>query len=274
MPLTGSAPIECEKRVFWSLQLLEQHYGDQHGTLRPAIEAWRPYFLTDERDTAFPKDTSAISTISSGLGIWALSLHFDWSWAMVREYVSESSRNASLKEPWRLDSTYRKVLADLTEIENKVPLCHRYNAVRFHERQPQDVQRAKDYWMPWMKLQFTWHSILMMINHPFLYITASQYHSSLAIPNTFWRRSLELVLLHATWIVRTIDMASEKEVSLVDPFFAHAAAIAATVHLYFCCTADLRLREKLKADFTKCKQFLKGFSSFSPACQRLVSSLL
>lgn len=158
----------------------------------------------------------------------------------------------------------------MTEIENKVPLCHRYDKVRFYERRPDEVQRDRDYWMPWLKLQFTWHSILTMINHPFLYIVASQYHPNLAIPNTFWRKSSELVLLHATWIVRTIDMTYEKEVKLLDPFLGHAAAIAATVHLYFCCAADPRLRQKSKTDFAKCRKFLRGFSSFSPACERLV----
>lgn len=109
-----------------------------------------------------------------------------------------------------------------------------------------------------------------MLNHPFLYIVASQHHPNLAIPNTFWRKSSELVLLHATWIVRMIDVVTEKEVQLVDPFYGHAAAIAATVHLYFCCATDLRLKQKSKMDFEKCKRFLKNFASFSPACATLV----
>jgi hypothetical protein len=34
--------------------------------------------------------------------------------------------------------------------------------------------------------------------------------------------------------IRMIDMVSEKKMRLIDPFFGHAAAIAATVHLYYC----------------------------------------
>lgn len=68
-----------------------------------------------------------------------------------------------------------------------------------------------------------------------------------------------------------IDMVTEKEVQLIDPFYGHAAAIAATVHLYFCCATDSRLKQKSKVDFEKCKRFLKSFALFSPACAILVS---
>lgn len=264
-PDNENLTAERGKRLIWSFQSLEQFYSEQLGILRTPTEGWRPYYLSDSGDTEFPQDAAG----SSDIGIWSHSKHFGWVWSRVREYVFECSRN-KLIEPWRLDSAYAKVLADMTEIENKVPLCHRYDKVRFYERRPDEVQRDRDYWMPWLKLQFTWHSILTMINHPFLYIVASQYHPNLAIPNTFWRKSSELVLLHATWIVRTIDMTYEKEVKLLDPFLGHAAAIAATVHLYFCCAADPRLRQKSKTDFAKCRKFLRGFSSFSPACERLV----
>lgn len=187
----------------------------------------------------------------------------------MRRYVSYCAQSR-LKEPWRYDSTYAIVLSDLTEVENKLSQCHRYDSVKFYEREPDELRIIPDYWGPWLKLQFTYHCILTVLNHPFLYIVASQYNSNLTIPNTFWRRSSELVLLHATWIVRMIDMVSDKGVRLTDPFFGHAAAIAATVHLYYCCAADPRLKNKSKIDFAKCRRFLKGFICFSPACENLV----
>jgi hypothetical protein len=70
-----------------------------------------------------------------------------------------------------------------------------------------------------------------------------------------------------------IDMVSEKKMRLIDPFFGHAAAIAATVHLYYCCAADPRLKYKSKVDFTKCRKFLKTFVGFSNACAVLVGFL-
>jgi hypothetical protein len=165
------------------------------------------------------------------------------------------------------------ILSDLTEVENKLSQCHRYDSVKFYERTADDLNINRSYWAPWLKLQFTYHSILTVLNHPFLYIVASQYNPNLAIPNAFWRRSSELVLLHATWIVRMIDMVHEKRMRLIDPFFGHSAAIAATVHLYYCCAADPRLKQKSKTDFVKCRRFLKNFISFSPVCAALDRTL-
>ena len=115
---------------------------------------------------------------------------------------------------------------------------------------------------------------LTVLNHPFLYIIGAQHNPNLAIPNTFWRRSSEHALIHATWIVRLIEMVLDKQVPLTDPFFGHIAAIAATVHLYYCCAAATKLKHKSNTDFAKCRRFLKSFVSFSHACRALVSRLL
>ncbi|KAJ6151432.1 hypothetical protein N7470_007029 [Penicillium chermesinum] len=255
--------VECpaaerKKRLFWSLQSLEQTYGQINGTLKRKP----PPMPLDEIGCSGPDDT----------GIWNLSLHFGWVWSRVRAYVFDCAQSR-LKEPWRNDSMYATVISDLTELENKLSLCHRYDSVKFYERRADELRRSRDYWTPWLKLQFTYHTILTVLNHPFLYIVASQHNHNLTIPNTFWRRSSELVVLHATWIVRMIDMVNDKKMRLTDPFFGHAAAIAATVHLYYCCAADPRLKYKSKTDFAKCRKFLKSFVSFSPACQGLDRTL-
>jgi hypothetical protein len=151
-----------------------------------------------------------------------------------------------------------------------LPMFHRWNLAKFWAREPNDVKIHLAYWIPWLKLQFTYHAAHTLLNHPFLYIAASQHNQDFAIPNTFWKRSSHLVLLHATWIVRLIDMVSEKKVRLTDPFFAHIAAIAATVHLHFCHAADPRLKVKSNSELAKCKSFLKSFESFSGSGRVLV----
>ena len=70
-----------------------------------------------------------------------------------------------------------------------------------------------------------------------------------------------------------IEMAVDKQVALVEPFFGHAAAIAATVHLYYCCASAARLQHKSNIDFEKCRIFLKSLTPCSAACGALVSSL-
>ncbi|KAH8809401.1 hypothetical protein F5884DRAFT_734516 [Xylogone sp. PMI_703] len=268
---TSDDPLtERKKRLFWSLQLLEQCYGRQTGLLSIPIEIWRPRFSAGEghiRPPPLPRDDIGCST-SSDTGIWSMTVYFGWIWSRIRSYMSDCASN-KLKEPWLHDSMYSMVYSDLMEVENRTPLCHRYESVKFYERKAEELRLNQSYWIPWLKAQFVYHAILTVLNHPFLYIVASQHNPNLAIPNSFWRRSSELVLLHATWIVRLIDMASDKQVRLVDPSLCHMAAIAATVQLYFCCAADPRLKYKSNIDLAKCRRFMKSFVPLSRACEAL-----
>ncbi|KAJ4161785.1 hypothetical protein NW765_009872 [Fusarium oxysporum] len=68
-------------------------------------------------------------------------------------------------------------------------------------------------------------------------------------------------------------MVVDKQVPLADPFFGHVAAIAATVHLYYCCAAAARLKHKSNTDFAKCRRFLKNFLPTSAACRALDRNL-
>ncbi|KAH8690148.1 hypothetical protein BGW36DRAFT_67754 [Talaromyces proteolyticus] len=267
---------ERKKRLFWSLQTLEQTYGRQTGLLNVPTETWRPWFSSHQgankhRHPPLPRDDIGCSS-PNDTGIWSMTVYFGWIWSRVRAYVTDCSNN-QLKEPWWHDSTYAMILSDLMEIENRTPLCHRYEQVKFYERKAEELRLNRAYWVPWLKAQFMYHAILTILNHPFLYIVASKHNPNLAIPNSFWRRSSELVLLHATWIVRLIDMVLEKQVRLVDPSICHMAAIAATVQLYFCCSADPRLKFKSNVDLTKCRRFLKSFVPLSRACEALNETL-
>lgn len=277
LDLKSAYVIQCplserKKRLFWSLQILEQSYGQQTGLLSISTEIWRPphlFYDGEQKEVDLPLPLDNIGSTSTDPGIWTATIHLGWVWSRVRTYVSDCTCNR-LKEPWRRDSMYAAVLSDLLDTENRIPMCHRYDSVKFYERKAEELKMNRAYWIPWLKSQFTYHAIHSVLNHPFLYIVASQHNQNLAVPNTFWRRSSELVLLHATWIVRLIDMASDRQVRLIDPFFGHVAAIAATVHLYYCCASDPRLKYKSNTDLAKCRKFLKSFASFSHACEDLV----
>ncbi|KAI0405132.1 hypothetical protein F4802DRAFT_607093 [Xylaria palmicola] len=273
---------ERKKRLFWSLQLLEHFYGRQTGLPSSPIEIGRSsytstgggHILLSELNSTMPALPTERhgSAESSEPGIWNTSIHLGWVWSRVRKFVSDCAHNI-LKEPWRHDSTYAVVQSDFMETENRIPMCHRYDSVKFYARTVEELRRNHDYWAPWLKEQFTYHAIPTVLNHPFLYIVGAQHNPNLAIPNTFWKRSSELALLHATWIVRMIDMIVDKQVQLVDPFLGHVAAIAATVHLYYSCAAAAGLKQKSKTDFAKCRRFIKRFLHFSPACAALDRNL-
>jgi hypothetical protein len=281
MYMDSDPNVERKKKLFWSLQLLEQFYGKHDGLLSVSTDIWRPQYLTssnNSRDGArtrappLPMDELGCSDPSEP-GIWNTSVHLAWVWSQVRKYVSNCARQV-LTEPWRHDSMYAQVLSDFMETENRIPICHRYDSAKFYKRKITELKNNRDYWAPWLKEQFTYHAIHTVLNHPFLYIVGAQHNPNLAIPNTFWRRSSELALLHATWIVRMIDMVVDKQIPLADPFFGHIAAVAATVHLYYCCATAPRLKHKSNTDFNKCRRFLKRFIPSSTACEILVSLFL
>ncbi|GAP86773.2 putative C6 transcription factor [Rosellinia necatrix] len=265
---------ERKKRLFWSLQILEQLYGRQTGVLSMFSDVNRPPYSSSPFNPMTPTLPAENQGTADSMepGIWNTGLHLGWVWSRVRKFVSDCAHNI-LKEPWRHDSTYAVVQSDFMETENRIPICHRYDSVKFYARTVEELRRNLDYWAPWLKEQFTYHAIPTVLNHPFLYIVGAQHNPNLAIPNTFWKRSSELALLHATWIVRMIDMIVDKQVPLVDPFMGHIAAIAATVHLYYCCAAAAGLKQKSRTDFAKCRRFLKSFLHFSPACAALDRNL-
>lgn len=228
----------------------------------------------DLKPPSIPNDDAIPpSYTTSVIGIWNLTIKLGWVWSRVRTYVSQcaSCSSTTLGAPWHHRSPYAHILADLIGLENCVPMCHRYDSVKFVERSEAEIQSDPAFWIPWMKGQLTYHLIYTVLNHPFLYITASQYDDRLTTPNTFWKKSSESVLLHATWVVRLLDRASEKRMQLADPFFAHAAAVAGTVHLYFCCATDIKLKQKSKADLFKCCGFWEECGFLSQPAERLVS---
>ncbi|KAH9439854.1 hypothetical protein MCOR02_003386 [Pyricularia oryzae] len=273
-----------KRRLFWSLQLLEQSYGRQDAQLSNPNDKLREseqnhgstassaVAATLDRAPSLPKDELGTSNPSEP-GIWNTSLCLGWVWSQVRRYVADCARDGVVKEPWRHDSPYAKVLSDFMETENRIPMCHRYDSVRFFERDEDEIKQNRDYWACWLKEQMVYHAIVTVLNHPFLYIVGAQHNPNLGIPNTFWRRSSEQALLHATWLVRMIDMVVDKQIALVEPIIGHIAAIAATVHLYYSCAAAAKLKHKSNTDFAKCRKFLKSFIPYSAACGALDRNL-
>ena len=189
-----------KKRLFWSLQVLEQSYGRQEGLLSVPTDIWRPAYSSagggdlelDCKAPPLPRDDLGTSKPTEP-GIWNTSIYLGWVWSQVRKYVSDCADNI-LHEPWRHDSTYAKVLSDFLETENRIPMCHRYDSVKFYERRVEDLKINGDYWGPWLKEQVMYHLIPTVLNHPFLYIVGAQHNPNLGIPNTFWRRSSEAAL--------------------------------------------------------------------------------
>src|SRR5687767_2126702 len=174
--------------------------------------------------------------------------------------------------PWSIDSGYAVIGAHLMDLETKLPTRHRFDLARFPDQDKKDLHSNRGYWGPWLYIQFTYHTIHSMLNHPFLYSSRPQQSAQLAVPNTFWKTSSELAFIHSTWIVRLIDMVKSKEYRVSDPFLGHCTAIAATIHIYFCRAADRSTRGAAQERLSGCLTFLEELAQLWPSCRWLVGT--
>lgn len=217
-----------------------------------------------------PQTPRENGSFTSRGGIWVYMVQLSTLWSEVQHYVSHCA-SGDTTPPWSVDSGYSIIGAHLMDIETKFPTIHRYDSVRFQEQSRAELNRDRGYWSPWLYLQFTYHAVHSALNHPFLYSWRPQQSAQLAVPNTFWKTSSELALIHTTWTVRLIDMVAEKGYQLSDPFLGHAVAIAATIHLYYCRAADPALRESAQKKLDTCTRFLNDLAKKWPRLQSLVS---
>lgn len=272
-----SSILEAKRRVYYSIHLLNQLYARRSMTLNMLEDINRPKYVGFKQDSFYesskhppstPKERLGDSEVQRG-GIWTYMVQQSSLWKEVRDYVARCA-DGNLRAPWSPDSGYAVIGAHLMDIETNFPTYYRYDAARFSERSREELHRNRGFWSPWLYLQFAYHAIHSMLNHPFLYSARPHPSIQLAVPNTFWKTSSELALLHSTWIVRLIEMVSEKDYQVSDPFIAHIAAISATIHLYYCRAADSRVRTSAQTKLTKCMKFISELGIVWPLCRSIV----
>ncbi|CAG7926862.1 unnamed protein product [Penicillium olsonii] len=269
--------LETRRRVFWSISLLNQQYGPRNMQLNMLRDIQSPKYMgvnTDnmrEMGVVPPQIPQEIAGPTQLEGIWIYMVQLSTLWSEVQHYVSHCA-SGDPTPPWSLESGYSVIGAHLMNMETKFPTYHRWDSVRFMDHSTHDLNQNRGYWSPWVYLQFTYHAIHSVLNHPFLYSWRPQQSAQLAVPNTFWKTSSELALIHTTWTVRLIDLIQEKEYQVSDPFLGHLVAIAATIHLYYCRAADPAIRESAQSKVDICLEFLGQLATKWPRCQAIVSS--
>lgn len=280
-----SQRAESRRRVFWSLHFLQQMYGHQATPTNILQDISRPQYVATHTDLtktlneappALPREEAAIETgLTPGpkqkSGMWIYMVQLSTLWGDVRTYAKQwAHQNCSMPPPWSIESGYAVIGAHLMNLETSLPAHHRFDLARFPDRESQHLQSNRGYWGPWLYVQFTYHTIHSMLNHPFLYSSRPHQSAQLGVPNTFWRTSSEQAFLHSTWVSRLIDLVMTKEYRVSDPFIGHCAAIAATIQVYFCRAADKPTRRSAQERVTRCIAFLGDLALLWPSCQWLV----
>ncbi|KAJ5491391.1 hypothetical protein N7539_002958 [Penicillium diatomitis] len=235
--------LDARRRLFWSVSFLNQQFGPRCLSLDILQDVQRPRYMTPNNDNSsemgvappqIPLESGSLSPRGS---IWIYMVQLGSLWREVQHYISHCA-SGHFTPPWSSRSGYTIIGAHLMDLETNFPTTHRWDSVKIYERSANELQRDRGYWSPWLYLQFTYHAVHSVINHPFLYSWRPQQSAQLSVPNTFWRTSSELALIHTTWTVRLIDLLVEKNYQLSDPSIGHLVAIALTIQLYYCRAAD------------------------------------
>ncbi|KAH7236490.1 hypothetical protein BKA59DRAFT_427005 [Fusarium tricinctum] len=272
----SSTHSQEKSKLFWSLQFLSFTCGAP--VLLPLIQDSidTPRLSTIEAQSPL---THCVATprVSAGqyetlLNIWPESLKVCGLWSDIRIYVARCIEGLA-KYPWKPDSDYTKLCSRMMEYEMAHPLSLSYNAVNFPGISPQNVQANRSDWLPWLRIQVTYHTIHCVLNHPSLYTAMTNTPRDKLGGNTFWRTSYEKALRHCTWISRLLRTADEKGLRLADPFFAQAAAIASTLHLYWTRTSDSQLQASSMKHLEVCRKLIGEMAMCWPVCRRIEEAL-
>lgn len=274
---------ESRRKVFYSIYILNQTYSPRSMLLNMLEDIENPKYVEPKRDLSQesgdlpplnPRDSMNVAQVDETecAGIWTYVVQQSSLWREVRAYVAQCA-DGHPKPPWSPESGYAVIGAHLMDLETRFPTHHRYDAVKFLDRSTAELQQNRDYWSPWLRIQFVYHAIHSMLNHPFLYSSRPHQSVQMSVPNTFWKTSSEQALLHSTWTARLIDMVWEKDYHVSDPFLGYCAAIAATIHVYYCRAADIRVRSSAQSKLGKCMRFVDELGTVWPNCQLIVSFL-
>ena len=127
----------------------------------------------------------------------------------------------------------------------------------------------RDYWGPWLFIQFLYHTNLCLLNHPLL-LSLRLRNFKCVIPEIFLQHTSDLISSHASWIIHFIDMLQAKSFKVTDPFLGHCVAIVATIYLQESFVEDTVVRKEKQASFAKCMKFIRGFGEQWPHVSRVV----
>jgi hypothetical protein len=273
---SNSSIHQGKSRLFWSIHFLSFTCGAPVllPSIQDSIDTPRHSTIETQSPLTYCIETPRVSAgqHETLVNIWPESLKVCGMWSDVRVYVARCIEGLA-KYPWQPDSDYTILCSKLMEYEMVHPLSLSYNAVNFPGVSPQDVQANRLDWLPWIRLQVAYHTIHCVLNHPSLYTTMTNTPKNKLGGNTFWRSSYEKALRHCTWISRLLRTADEKGLRLTDPFFAQAAAIASTLHLYWTRTSDSQLQASSMKHLEVCRKLIGEMAICWPICRRIVSHL-
>jgi hypothetical protein len=203
-------------------------------------------------------------------GIVAYAIQLSEVWFKTTKYGRRRGKESKLP-PWSPQSEYATIMAQQMEFETRTPYIHRFKPANFSSKTSEELQRNRDYWGPWLFIQFLYHTTLCLLNHPLLLsLRLKTLTLTTVLPEIFLQHTSDLISSHAGWIIHFIDMLEAKSFKISDPFLGHCAAIVATIYLQQSFKENEGMRKEKHLNFSKCLKFIRDIGELWPHVARIV----
>jgi hypothetical protein len=259
------------RRCFWSLFLLKRLHGADFMVLDFSAEdnfPWYPKTTGNSFNSNLGSNPEATEHLDKGIVAYAIQL--SEVWFKVTRYARRRGK-PNAQPPWSSQSDYSTILAHQMDFETRMPLIHRFEPAKFSQKTIEQLDANRDYWGPWLFVQFLYHTNLCLLNHPLL-LSLRLRNFKCVIPEIFLQHTADLISSHASWIINFIDMLEAKAFQVTDPFLGHCVAIVSTIYLQESFVDNPGTREEKQACFDKCLKFIRGFGPQWPHLGRIVST--
>jgi hypothetical protein len=270
---------EERRRCFWSLCLLKRLHGGTFAVLDFSGDGNVPQYPISTDKSSVP--TSAVDTSGrptpdprvrrselKDLGIITYAIQLTEVWHKAARYAGRRGK-PSKYPPWSPQSDYSIIVGQQMEYETQFPYKHRFRPAKFAEQSLEDLQRDRGYWGPWLFIQFLYHTIICLINHPLLLsLQLRSFHN--LIPEMFLQHTSDLISSHTDWIVYLINVIATKSFRVSDPYLSHCVAIVATIYLQQSFADDADIRTEKQDKFAKCLKFISNMGEEWPYVKRMV----
>lgn len=200
--------------------------------------------------------------------ISSLACHFSVTWRLARMYAA--SRVApDDPPPWDSRSDYSMVMQSHHSIDCRSSVKYRFACNRIADHAPEAIQAQRQWWMPFLFIQFVHETIPCLLNHPFLLsMRLRSFRQTVPVP--FMQQSLEAINRNARWVLYFMDVLDKKGVQVCDPVLAHCVVVVATIHLQHSFVEDPVLKGKAQTGFEKCMTFLRKMGTIWPGAANMV----
>ncbi|KAE8362442.1 hypothetical protein BDV27DRAFT_18439 [Aspergillus caelatus] len=183
-------------------------------------------------------------------------------WHMARIYAAAQVGSED-PPPWEPQSDYSIVMLRNLELDCRFPLRYRFAKNNFGGVSPEALHQRRDYWGPWLFIQFIHAAIPTLINHPFL-LSMRLKNFRHMMPQTFMHQSFDHISRHTAWTICFLDLVETQNFQISDPSIAHCVVVVATIHLQHSFVEDDSLRKRAQDGYDKCMRFLDRMGSIWP----------